>query len=155
MDARTALLQATIVKPEQTLPIKAFGLDMRVLLPTEATGGVISVIMAWHKPGEGPPDHVHFSQEEMFFIVEGNYELTVGDQTAIVGPGTIVFIPRNVVHRFKNVGNTTACMLDWSLPGGQDHYFKAISELAAGGGFTGEKAMEISKKFDTHFPAAH
>jgi mannose-6-phosphate isomerase-like protein (cupin superfamily) len=155
MDARTALLQATIVKPEQALPIKAFGLDMSVLLPTEATGGVISVIMAWHKPGEGPPDHVHFSQEEMFFIVEGNYELIVGDQTAIVGPGTIVFIPRNVVHRFKNVGNTTACMLDWSLPGGQDHYFKAISELAAGGGFTGEKAMEISKKFDTHFPAAH
>ena len=36
--------------------------------------------------------------------------------------GTIVFIPRNVVHRFKNVGDTTACMLDWSLPGGQDHY---------------------------------
>ena len=30
--------------------------------------------------------------------------------------------------------DTTARMLDWSLPGGQDHYFKAISELAAGGG---------------------
>jgi hypothetical protein len=45
-------------------------------------------------------------------------------------------------------------MLDWSLPGGQDHYFKAISELAAGGGVTGEKAMEISKKFDTNFPGA-
>ena len=46
-------------------------------------------------------------------------------------------------------------MLDWSLPGGQDHYFKAISELAASAGFTGEKAMEISKKFDTNFPAPH
>jgi hypothetical protein len=46
-------------------------------------------------------------------------------------------------------------MLDWSLPGGEDHYFEAISELAAGGGFTGEKVMELSKKFDTHFTAAH
>jgi len=45
-------------------------------------------------------------------------------------------------------------MLDWSLPGGQDHYFRAISELAAGDGFTGEKVAEISKKFDTNFPAA-
>ena len=36
-------------------------------------------------------------------------------------------------------------MLGWSLPGGQDHYLKAISELAAGGGFTSEKVMEISK----------
>jgi len=31
-------------------------------------------------------------------------------------------------------------MLDWTLPGGQDHYFRAIAELAADGSFTGEKA---------------
>src|SRR5215469_16563107 len=150
--AKNSSLRATIVKPEQAAPIKAFGLDVRVLLTTEASGGAISVLMADHKPGEGPPDHVHFSQEEMFFVVEGTYELTVGDQTSTAGPGTIVFIPRSVVHRFKNVGNKMARMLDWSLPGGQDHYFKAISELAVGGGFTGEKAMEISKRFDTNFP---
>ena len=155
MGARRSPQRATIVKPEQALPIRPFGLDMKVLLTTEATGGAISVIVGCHKPGEGPPDHVHFNQEEMFFILEGTYELTVGDQTSTAGPGTIAFIPRNVVHRFKNVGDTTARMLDWSLPGGQDHYFKAISELAAGGGFTGEKAMEISKNFDTNFPAAH
>ena len=151
MDARTPL-QPAIVTPKQALSIKPFGLEMRVLLTTEATGGAISVIMAWHKPGEGPPDHVHYSQEEMFFIVEGTYELTLGGQTSTVGPGTIVFIPRNVVHRFKNVSETTARMLDWSLPGGQDHYFEAVAELAAGGAFAGEKVMEISKKFDTHFP---
>ena len=154
MSAGTAKLQARIVKPEEALPLKAFGLDLKVLLTTEATGGAMSVIMGWHKPGEGPPDHVHFNQEEMFFVCEGTYEVTVADQTSTVGPGTIVFIPRNVVHRFKNIGDTTARMLDWSLPGGQDHYFKAISELAAGGGFTGEKVMEISKRFDTNFPAA-
>ena len=155
MDARRSPLQATIVTREQALSIKPFGLDVKVLLTTEATGGAISVIMGCHKPGEGPPDHVHFNQEEMFFIVEGIYELTVGDRTSTVGPGTIVFIPRNVVHRFRSVGDTTACMLDWSLPGGQDHYFKAISELVANDGFTGEKALEISKNFDTNFPVAH
>ena len=155
IDERTAPLQPTIVKPEQVLPIKAFGLDIKVLLTSEATGGAISVLMGWHKPGEGPPDHVHFNQDEVFFIVDGTYELTVGDRSATVGPGTIVFIPRNVVHRFKNVGDTTARMLDWSLPGGQDHYFRAISDLAACDGFTGEKVMEISKKFDTNFPGTH
>ena len=146
-------LQAIIVKPEQALSIKSFGLDIKVLLTTEATGGAISVLMGWHKPGEGPPDHVHFTREEVFFIVEGSYELTVGDQTSTAGPGTVVFIPRAVVHRFKNIGDTTACMLDWSLPGGQDHYFEAIADLAAGDGFTGEKVMAISKGFDTNFPA--
>ena len=93
--------------------------------------------------------------EEIFFVVEGTYELTVGDQATTAGPGTIVFIPRHVVHRFKNVGGTTACMLDWSLPGGQDHYFKTISELAAGNGFSGEKVREINKEFDTNFLGAH
>jgi quercetin dioxygenase-like cupin family protein len=151
---RSTPLQAIIVPPEQAPVIRAFGLNMKVLLSTEATGGAVAVLMAWHKPGEGPPDHVHFSQDEIFFVVEGTYELTVGDQTSLAGPSTIVFIPRNVVHRFKNVGETTACLLDWGLPGGQDRYFKAISELAVGDGFTGEKILEISERFDTHFPAA-
>jgi quercetin dioxygenase-like cupin family protein len=130
MDARTLPLQAAIVAPEQALMIKPFGLNMKVLLTSEATGGAISVVMAWHKPGDGPPDRVHFSQEEIFYIIEGIYELTVGERTEAVGPGTIVFILRNVVHRFKNIGDTTACMLDWSLPAGQDHYFQEISKLA-------------------------
>ena len=155
MNARPSPLTPTIVKPEQAEPIKPFGLDMKVLLTTEATGGAISAIMGWHKPGEGPPDHFHLTQEEIFFVVEGTYELTVGGRTTTAGPGTIVFIPRTVVHRFKNVGDTTACMLDWSLPGGQDRYFKAISELGAGGGFTSEKVTEINEKFDTTFLAGH
>ena len=153
MKARGTPLHATIVTPEQAEPITPFGLDMKILLTTEATGGATSVIMGWHKPGEGPPDHVHFKQEEIFFILEGTYELTVDGQTTTAGAGTIVFIPRNVVHRFTNVGDTTARMLDWSLPGGQDHYFKAISDLAAGDDFTGEKVVAISQQFDTNFPA--
>ena len=59
LDGRTPL-QPTIVTPKQALSIKPFGLDMDVLLTTEATGGTTSVIVAWHKPGEGPPAHVHF-----------------------------------------------------------------------------------------------
>jgi hypothetical protein len=45
-------------------------------------------------------------------------------------------------------------MLDRSLPGGHDRYFEEISELAAVGGFTGEKAIRISKKFRARFPGA-
>ena len=38
MDARTPL-QPVVVTPKQALSIKPFGLDMDVLLTTEATGG--------------------------------------------------------------------------------------------------------------------
>ncbi|WP_137924378.1 cupin domain-containing protein [Cupriavidus sp. 2SB] len=143
-----------IVTPDEATPIQPFGLDMRVLLSSEATGGTISVIMASHKPGEGPPDHLHHMQEECFFIVEGTYELTAGDVTRTVGPGTIVYLPRGVVHSFKNVGTTVARMLDWSVPGGQDRYFTEISNRA-GTGFAGANIAQISEKHDTHFPASH
>jgi quercetin dioxygenase-like cupin family protein len=151
MEARATPLKATIVKLDDTQPIKAFNLDMKILLTTEATGGATSALVVWHEPGEGPPDHVHFSQEEFFFVLEGTYEMTVDGNTSTAGPGTLVFIPRNIVHRFRNIGETRASMLDWTQPGGQDHYFKAISELAADGGFTGEKAIEISRQHDTNF----
>src|SRR4030095_8703002 len=119
MNARSSSSQATIVKPEQALPLKAFGLDLKALLTTETTDGAISVLMGGHKPGEGPPDHVHFSQEEVFFILEGTYELTVDEQTSTVGPGTIVFIPRNVVHRVKNVGEAKRSLTSPPRPASQ------------------------------------
>jgi len=155
MDTRIVpLLRPVITAPEQAPAIKPFNLDMKVLLTTEDTAGAMSVIMAWHKPGEGPPDHLHFDQEEIFFIVDGRYELTIDGHTSINGSGTLVFVPRNTVHRFKNVGETPACMLDWTLPGGQDRYFKKISELAAGGSFTGDKLAELNKEHNTAFCSA-
>jgi len=65
MNARSPL-QPVVVAPKQALSIKPIGLDMDVLLTTEATGGATSVIVAWHKPGEGLSDHVHFKQEEIY-----------------------------------------------------------------------------------------
>ena len=154
MDTLIAPLQPVIAAPEQVPAIRPFNFDMKVLLTTEDTAGAMSVIVAWHNPGEGPPDHVHFNQEEIFFIVDGLYELTIDGQTSIGGPGTLVFIPRNTVHSFKNVGATPACMLDWTLPGGQDQYFKKISELAGGGSFTGDKLAELNKEHHTAFCSA-
>lgn len=155
MNTRHSTLQPTVVTPEQAHVIKPFGLNVKVFLTTETTGGATSVLMGWHRPGEGAPDHVHYDQEELFFIIEGTYDLTVDGKTSTVGPGTVAFIPRGVVHGFKNVGDGTASMLDWTLPGGQDHYFKAVAELAARDGFTDEEMMAINQRFNTEFVAAH
>lgn len=148
-------LQAAVVALDRAESIRPFGLDMKILLSTEASGGAISVLMGWLKPGEGPADHFHADRDEMFHVVEGTLELTIGGKTSTAGRGATVFIPRGTVHRFKNVGDTPLCMLDWTLPGGQDHYFKAISDLAARGSFTPEAAVEINRKFDTTFISPH
>jgi hypothetical protein len=57
--------------------------------------------------------------------------------------------------RTLDTSGNAICAASSHPPGGQDHYFKAISDLAAGGGFTSERLMDMSKTFDTNFPASH
>jgi hypothetical protein len=112
--------------------------------------------LSWHgtSPAKVRPTIFTSIRRKFFFIVDGRYALTIDGQTSIGGPGTLVFVPRNTVHRFKNVGETPACMLDWTLPGGQERYFKKISELAGGGSFTGDKLAELNKGHHTAFCSA-
>jgi mannose-6-phosphate isomerase-like protein (cupin superfamily) len=120
--------QAAVVTPAQVRHTKLFDLATTILLST----GALSVSMACHKPGEGLREQVHFNQDEVFFVIEGKYMLTADNQTRLAGPGTVVLIPRNVVHRFDNVGRTTARMLDWSLPDGQGLSLETVGKLADG-----------------------
>jgi mannose-6-phosphate isomerase-like protein (cupin superfamily) len=142
MNARLSPRRATIVTPEQSLLIKIFAMNATVLFTTEATGGAVSAVVGHVEPGDGSPDHVHFKQDEMFYVLEGTFEFATGDQIATARPGTIIFVPRTVVHRFRNVGTTRARLLEWSLPGGLDDYFRAISDLAAWDALR-EQAMEM------------
>jgi hypothetical protein len=45
-------------------------------------------------------------------------------------------------------------MLDWSLPGGQDHYFEAMARLGPDDTFTGEKMRRINEGHQTVFLVA-
>jgi len=67
----------------------------------------------------------------------------------------MVFLPRGTVHSFKNTGETQARMLDWSIPGGQERYFREIEAMSKGGaGFGPEmlaKVAEANKRHDTYF----
>lgn len=53
--------------------------------------------------GEGPNLHVH-PYDEIFHIVQGRAEFTVGEQTFIAEAGALVIGPANVPHAYKNVG---------------------------------------------------
>lgn len=154
--AEAATLAARIVTPDEVTPIAPFGLKMRVMLRSEDTGGRFSAIHCIHRPGEGPPPHLHREQQEYFLVLSGTYRVQVGDAPAReVGPGTLIFVPSGTVHSFSNVGATDAAMLDWSLPGGQDRYFEEIDALRAGAGFDFAAIAEVNARHATEFPAGH
>jgi hypothetical protein len=59
-------------------------------------------------PGGGPPPHIHTREKETFYVLEGNVEFLLGEQTVVAGPGDFVNVPRGTVHRFQNTGTATA-----------------------------------------------
>jgi uncharacterized cupin superfamily protein len=50
--------------------------------------------------------HAHSDQEQAFYVLEGDMEVTVGDVTSRIGPGDSVFLPRGVFHKHRNMGDT-------------------------------------------------
>jgi mannose-6-phosphate isomerase-like protein (cupin superfamily) len=146
-----AQMQPRIVAPEDAETVRPFGIDMKIMLGAEHTGGTFSAIVAEVKPGEGPPPHLHHDREEYFYVLEGTYELSVNGNETTVGPGTLVFIPRGTVHAFKNVASTLGKVLEWTIPGSNGDYFRAVHEMEADGGFDPEKFGEINRQFVTEF----
>ncbi len=57
-------------------------------------------------PGREWNDFVH-GCNELVVVLEGALEVSVADETSIVGPGDEVFIPRDTPHSVRNVHHAT------------------------------------------------
>jgi mannose-6-phosphate isomerase-like protein (cupin superfamily) len=55
-------------------------------------------------PGAAVGKHFHRETEEVYYILSGTGEMTVGEETAEVSAGDAVYIPVNNVHTLKNTG---------------------------------------------------
>lgn len=55
-------------------------------------------------PGAAVTRHLHRETEEVYYVLAGDGEMTVGDETAPVGPGDAIYIPIGTVHTLRNVG---------------------------------------------------
>ena len=75
------------------------------------------------------PLHVHYTDDEGFYVLEGSVAVTVGDRTVELGPGQHAFGPRDIPHRFV-VGPQGARMLWVLAPGGFEDFVEEASEAA-------------------------
>ena len=69
------------------------------------TYGVNCVVIRYSVDGigEGPNLHVH-PYDEVFYLIEGRAEFTVGDKKFVAEKGTMVIGPANIPHSYKNLG---------------------------------------------------
>ena len=60
--------------------------------------------------------HAHPQSNHFLYLIKGQIELTVGDETKVVGAGDFITIPRGTPHAMKRVVDSEALFLDVASP---------------------------------------
>jgi mannose-6-phosphate isomerase-like protein (cupin superfamily) len=56
------------------------------------------------EPGQEHAPHAHCDRDKLYVVLEGRGELTIGDESAEVGPGDVALAQADVVHALRNPG---------------------------------------------------
>ena len=107
------------------------GDQITFLITGEQTGGAFFMAEVSVPPGGGTPPHIHHREEESFYLQQGTLTIQVGRQTLHATPGDCVYLPRGIMHCFKNTGNVDAKFLVVVTPAGLENFFEEAFHPAA------------------------
>ena len=105
---------------------KVFGslpIDVKVS-GADTDGGLLLIEQVDERKG-GPPRHIHYRQDEWFYVVRGVYVVEVGADRFEISGGDSVLAPRGVPHVWAHVGEGTGRMLIGFQPAGEMEAFFA------------------------------
>jgi quercetin dioxygenase-like cupin family protein len=93
------------------------------------TSGRYALVEVLEPEGEEAPLHVHHNEDEGFWVLEGELTFQVGEETIKASPGSFLFGPRDVPHRYT-VESGPARLLFILSPAGFEEFIYATSEPA-------------------------
>jgi len=99
------------------------------LAEKEDTNGAFLLVEAMLAPGTEPPPHVHTREEELFYVVEGEFDVYVGEKAFNVKAGECVFMPRFRPHGFV-IRSPRLRLLALFTPAGLEEAFRGMSTPA-------------------------
>ena len=108
-----------------TMSLKATG---------ESSGGNLLLLENLTAPGGGPPPHVHTREDEFFYVLDGSFEIRIGDRLHAVGPGGFAYVPRGTVHNFRNTAETPSRILVGFTPAGMEGFLRESGRPATDAG---------------------
>ena len=110
------------------------GDTMTLMATSESTGGTLVLLENLTAPGGGPPPHIHTREDEFFYVLDGTFEIRIGDDVHAVGPGGFAFVRRGTVHNFRNSAETPSRILVGFTPSGMDGFFRESGRPASDDG---------------------
>jgi len=125
-------LNPKIVRQGEGQQVNVLGDQQTFKLTSEDTNGLFTLIEEVNPPGTMIPPHVHTNEDEIFKVLEGELEVTVGDETTILKAGDLAFAPKNVPHTWKVVGDQDCKTILSVFPAGLELMFEELGNLPPG-----------------------
>src|SRR6516165_3276446 len=128
---RTMLLSghAHTVAPGEGRTVNLGVIKMRVLAAGEATtNGAFTLTEFTGGQGLWTVPHIHREMEESFYVLDGEFTFTVGEQQIPAGPGSYVLVPRSTRHEIT-AGAEGGRLLTLMVPGGLEEMFFELGNL--------------------------
>jgi len=98
-----------------------------VCLSGADTGGTYCLLEAGLAPGMSVPRHTHTREDEAYFVLIGELEVTVGDEVFILRPGDSLMAPRDIPHQLRNSGNVENHYLLVFSPSGFEEFLRVTA----------------------------
>lgn len=95
----------------------------RIVTTSQESAGRIFAFEAIEPPGGGPPLHTHATEEEYFFVLEGEMSFYIDGQVIVRKTGESAFVPRGAAHCFKNCSTRESRVLVLFTPGNIEGFF--------------------------------
>ena len=96
---------------------------------TGQTNGPLTVLEFLIPPNDGPAVHSHIREDEVWYVIEGDFRFKAGDAMLRASTGGMAFGPRGVPHAFQNVGDALGRLLVITTPSGLERFFEQPDEL--------------------------
>ena len=127
-----ALKKPKIVKNNEGRILNVLGDNQNIKLTGKDTNGQYTLIEQHNDPGVGIPPHVHENEDEVFQVLEGQVEMSIGGKTTILIAGDIIFCPKGISHSWKVIGDQKARAMLSIFPAGIENMFEELAQLPAG-----------------------
>ena len=112
------------------------------------TDGDLCIYDTTREEKGGPAVHVHYNQDEWFYIIKGEFIAKIGEDLLHLKAGDSAFAPRKIPHAFAKISEGEGRMLILFQPAGSmEDYFQQVSKL---GSSIQDQAHGSSELMKTH-----
>ena len=130
---QTQQLSGGVVHHGQGKNFNLLGHSITTVLNQQTTDGAYYVFEVVTPPGLGLPPHVHEREDELIYMVEGEFEILLGEKSFIAKAGDTIFFPRGVAHAFQNASSKAATAIFTVAPGASfEAFFDKLAALPFG-----------------------